>query len=475
MKTTVVIKRLHLRQHSGLAWGIVILLAAGAARAQNSDPRKGRVTANPTQRISYTFEQEMKLGQQAAAEIETKLTLVPSDDPASQYINDLGQKLASVAPGYKFPYTFKIVREKSVNAFALPGGPIYVHTGLIENANEGELAGVIGHEIAHVVMRHSARQVSRQTGTQIPLAILGGVLGSAIGGWGGDLAQMGISFTAGSVLMKYSRDAEREADMVGAQIMYDAGFDPQSMVSFFRKLEQEGSKGGPEFLNSHPNPGNRAQNVQAMLSRYPPKKYPTADSAAFLDAKTRLANLPPPPPGGGPSTGPSGAPRLSVQTIAGRSYRTFRHNQYSISYPTNWRVNGNSRAMSVTFYPDGGLSSSSLTYGVIVSGFTPFPRNASRDEAMRQLMVTIQQANSDLRPTGQRSRITLAGRQAEQRDFLLPSAVVDRGRQLRERVRLVALPYRNGEYLYLLIVAPVEDFAGLQATFNRMMNSLQLR
>ena len=238
---------------------MVILLGAGAARAQNSDPRKGRVTANPTQGISYTLEQEVKLGQQAAAEIEKRLPLVPADDRASQYINDLGQKLANAAPGYKFPYTFKVVRENSINAFALPGGPIYFHTGLIEKANEGELAGVMGHEIAHVVMRHSVRQVSRRTRTQIPLAILGGVLGSAIGGWGGDLAQMGISFTAGSVLLKYSRDAEREADMVGAQIMYDGGFDPQSMVSFFRKLEQEGPKGGPEFLNSHQSRESRAE------------------------------------------------------------------------------------------------------------------------------------------------------------------------------------------------------------------------
>jgi hypothetical protein len=208
--------------------------------------------------------------------------------------------------------------------------------------------------------------------------------------------------------------------MVGAQIIYDAGFDPQAMVSFFRKLEEEGSKGGPEFLNSHPNPGNRAQDVQAMLSRFPPKKYPTADSAIFLDAKARIANLPPPAPGGGPSTGPPAAPRLSVQTIAGKNYQSFRHNQYSITYPTNWRVNGNSRAMSVTFYPDGGLSSSALTYGVIVSDFTPSPRNATADEAMRQLVAAIQQANRDLRPTGQRSFITLAGRQAERRDFLLP-------------------------------------------------------
>ena len=129
----------------------------------------------------------------------------------------------------------------------------------------------------------------------------------------------------------------------------------------------------------------------------------------------------------------------------------------------------------MTFYPDGGLSSSALTYGVIVSGFTPFPRNASRNEAVRQLVAEIQQANRELRPTGQSSSLTLAGRQAQRRDFLLPSAVVDGGRHLRERLRLIVLPYRNGEYIYLLFVAPDEDFAGLQATFNRMMNSLQLR
>lgn len=458
---------------TGLACGIVILLATGAALPQNSDPKKGRVTENPTQGISFSFEEEVKLGQQAAAEIEKKLTLVPADDRASKYISDLGQKLASVAPGFKYPYTFKVVREKSINAFALPGGPIYIHTGLIEAADEGELAGVMGHEIAHVVMRHSVRQASRQTRTQIPLAILGGVLGSAVGGWGGNLAQMGISFTAGTVMMKYSRDAEIEADMVGTQIMYDGGFNPKSVVSFFRKLEEEGSKGGPEFLNSHPNPGNRAQNVEAMLSQFPPKEYPTGDSAAFLDAKASVANAPP-AAGVEPSTEPPPAPRLSVKDIAGKDFQDFRHDQYSITYPTNWQVNGNATATSVTFYPDGGLSGSALSYGVIVSGFTPEPPNAGRDEAMRQLVETIQEGNEELRPAGQKSNVTVAGQQAERRDFLMPSPVVEGGKRLRERVRLVSLPRRNGEYLYLLFVAPDEDFPGLEPTFGHMMNSLQL-
>ena len=145
-------------------------------------------------------------------------------------------------------------------------------------------------------------------------------------------------------------------------------------------------------------------------SEFGPRKDRVPDTADFLEAKARIANLPPPARGSAPSTAPPAAPRLSVQAIAGRNYQSFRHNQYSISYPTNWRVNGNSRATSVTFYPDGGLSSSSLTYGVIVSGFTPSPRNTTTNEAMRQLLETIQQSNGNLRPAGNRIFIIRGGR-----------------------------------------------------------------
>jgi beta-barrel assembly-enhancing protease len=204
-----------------LSVGFCVLLFVGGvalAGTENVDPKKGRVTANPSS--GYSLEQEIQLGRQAVGEIERKLPLVPAEHPASKYINDLGQRLVEKAPGYKFPYTFKVVREKSINAFALPGGPIYVHTGLMEAANEAELAGVMGHEIAHVVMRHSTRQASWQMKTQLPLAILSGVLGAAVGDWAGALGQMGISLTANGVIMKYSRDPETEADMVGAQIIY---------------------------------------------------------------------------------------------------------------------------------------------------------------------------------------------------------------------------------------------------------------
>ena len=193
-----------------------MFLAAVFAFA-NVDPKKGRVTANPTSGNRYSIEQEVDYGRQAIPEIEKELPLLPADHPVSKYINELGNRLAAKSPGYKFPYTFRVVNQKEINAFALPGGPISVNTGTIAAASEAELAGVMGHEISHVVMRHSTRQASRQSKASIPLAILSGVLGASVGGWAGSLAQMGISIGAGSVFTKYSREAETEADMIGAR------------------------------------------------------------------------------------------------------------------------------------------------------------------------------------------------------------------------------------------------------------------
>ena len=269
----------------------VVLILTTLVAFANVDPKKGRVTANPSSGNRYSLEQEVDYGRQAIAEIEKELPLLPVDHPVSKYINALGNQLAAKAPGYKFPYTFRVVNQKEINAFALPGGPIYVNTGTIAAASEAELAGVVGHEVSHVVMRHSTRQASRQSKATIPLAILNGVLGSSVGGWAGSLAQMGISIGAGSVFTKYSRDAETEADMVGAQIIYDTGFDPHAMVTFFQKLkEQQGGGGGPSFLASHPDPGNRARDVANILSRFAAKKFQQGGQRQISSGEERACN-----------------------------------------------------------------------------------------------------------------------------------------------------------------------------------------
>src|SRR5947207_2005896 len=130
---------------------------------------------------------------------------------------------------------------------------------------EGQLAGVMAHEISHVVLRHSTEQASKSMIAQLPLAVLGGVMPQSTLG---QLARLGVSFGAQSVFLKYSRDAEREADLLGSQIMYDSGYDPYSMVEFFTKLEKEGGPGVPQFLSDHPNPGKRGEVVKAAISKY---------------------------------------------------------------------------------------------------------------------------------------------------------------------------------------------------------------
>ena len=452
------------------------LIAAGAK--ENVDPKKGRVTTNPTAGNRYTIEQEIQIGRQSVPEVERALPLLPADHPMSKYIASLGQKLAASAPGYKFPYTFKVVREKSVNAFALPGGPIYVHTGLIELATESELAGVMGHEISHVVMRHSTRQASRQMKAQLPLAILGGVLGATVGGAVGSLAQMGMSITAGSVFMKYSRDAEIEADMVGAQIMYDAGYDPQAVVSFFNKMKAQGeSRGGPQFLSSHPDPGNRAKNISSILSRFSPKQFQDVDSPDFIAAKKALANVNQ-ESAAQVSLAQKAAvmPRLPLQNIASANLRDFQHVAYAIRYPENWLIDGNADSTSVTIYPEGGFANGTLAYGLMISGFQPKGSGSKElDAALRELMADIEQANPDLQIANSPLAFTLHNRQARKLDWFGKSAVQENGQPLRERVRLIAMLGRSNLVLYMVFVAPDADFEALQPTFERVLDSLQVR
>jgi hypothetical protein len=451
---------------------LTLLLLVSQFALANVDPKKGRVTNNPTSGNRYTIEQEIQLGRQGVAEVEKQLKLLPLDHPMSKYINKLGQSLAAKAPGYKFPYTFKVVREKSINAFAMPGGPIYVHTGLIQAASESELAAVMGHEISHVVMRHSTRQASRAIKAQIPLAILGGVLGAGVGGWAGALGQMGISFTAGSVMMKYSRDAETESDMVGAQIMYDAGYNPEAAVSFFTKLKQQSAgSSGPQFLASHPDPGNRARDITKILSRFPVKTYKPMDSSEYLAAKNSLSDL-------GPETvttqKPRDMPRLPVQNIASQNLKTFQHSAFTIDYPANWQVGGNT-SEGVSISPKGGSENGTIAYGVMISGFEPKTRSNELDDALRELTTDIQMTNPGMTLANSPQAVTLNGRSARKLDWIGSSPVPENGKPMRERVRLVAFQGKSRVILYLIFVAPDADFQALWPTFERMLNSMRVR
>jgi len=248
------------------------------------------------QLFGLSEQQEIELGREAAAQVEREQEMV-RDERVEAYINDLGQLLVEYSGRRNLAYQFKVVNSGEINAFALPGGFIYVNRALIEAAdNESELVGVMGHEIGHVVERHSVDQVKHAQ-----LAGLGlGVLDMFLGGSGttAQIANLAGQMVASGAFMKYSRDAEREADRVGAQNVYDAGWDPRGMITFFEKLAALG-KSHPNaiesFFSTHPQPDERAHNLTALIASFPPDQTLQEDSERFHEIKELLQKLPPAP------------------------------------------------------------------------------------------------------------------------------------------------------------------------------------
>ncbi len=238
-----------MRGNSVISRCLVALLVFVIAAPQALEAR-----VTPTHGFNmFSAQEELQAGQQSAAQVAQQLPVLPDSDPVTIYVRRLGQQLAAHAPAREWPYTFHVVNQKEINAFALPGGPVFVNVGTIQAAdNEAELAGVLAHEISHVVQRHGTRAASKQMAAQLPLAILGGVMGQ---GALSQMAQMGLGFGIGSYFLRNSRAAESEADLLGADIMYDSGFNPRAMAEFFTKIQGQGGARGPQFFSDHPDPG----------------------------------------------------------------------------------------------------------------------------------------------------------------------------------------------------------------------------
>src|SRR5688572_14847827 len=246
----------HNRYRRGAA--VVVLsvfafMAAPAAYAHNPKPGFN----------VFSAEQEVQLGQQAATDAERQLPML-NDRSVTNYVNTIVRRLAQVAPHRDYPYQARVVNSSDINAFALPGGFIYVHRGLIEAARtEGELAGVVAHEMAHVALRHGTAQVSKAYAAQLGVGALGQILGgnrrnSQVWNVVGNL---GLS----TLFLKFSRNAEDEADSVGARMMAEAGYNPVEMANFFDLLQQQQRRNPSsveQFFSSHPAPANRSNHIR---------------------------------------------------------------------------------------------------------------------------------------------------------------------------------------------------------------------
>ncbi len=458
--------------------------------------------------VSVSREQQIQVGRQAVAEVYKQMPVLPDSSPVTQYVQRLGRRLVAVIPQqYSWPYEFHVVQQKEINAFALPGGPIFINVGTIEAAdNEAELAGVMSHEMSHVYMQHSAKQASKSTVPQA-VGVLGSVLGAVLGGTIGSLAQAGIQLGAGAVMLKYSREDEAQADAVGAIIMYKADFNPKAMAQFFQKLEQQGGAGGPQFLSDHPNPGNRMASIEKEIANWPAKNY-LGTSQEFVRAKqdgtgvrsysaqeiangakqgtwarqnsdnhSVPANVPVSSSSGSassPTAELSGVSWSQVQP-SGR-FTQFQQGGISMSYPDNWKVYGQSQntgGSSLVVAPPAGISQNAIACGVLINGAQD-PNAGSLDQATQDLIANLQRENAGLRISNSPQAIQVNGVEGRSVYLTGQSPVQRNGRAEAERDWLVTLPLGNG-LVYLVFIAPQSDFNRLQPTYRRMLESFQMQ
>ena len=412
----------------------------------------------------FSKEQDIQLGQEGAAEIEKQVNLVDNRE-LNEYVQRIGKKLASAPEADAYPYTFKIVFDDSINAFALPGGPTYIHTGLILAAeNEGQLAGVMAHEISHVALRHGTNQASRAN-----LIGLGAMLGGGLIGGGsltGQLAQLGIGFGANSVLLKYSRNAERDADILGARIMSHAGYNPIEMARFFEKLEAETGKrsGIAEFFSSHPNPGNRTKRVEEEI-RYLSKRSYDADSGQLARMQNIIRGIPVPPKKQQPKAGSAPAPAPRVEPSS--RLREFRGREFALSYPDNWQAYPDRNSPAASFAPEGGiLQNGAVGLGVIANLRTG--QRVDLDQATQSLIQEFRQSNPTLRDAGRSRRLKVDGRQA-----LLHTLQSESPFGGSEVDLLLTVEHPRGLY-YMIFVAPQQQYPRHQPIFERMLSTVRL-
>lgn len=423
----------------------------------------------------FSKKQDIQIGKEGAAEIEKKVELVTRGE-INEYIRNIGSKLASAPEAGEYPYTFKVVRDDSINAFALPGGPTYVNNGLILAAeNEAQLAGVMAHEISHVALRHGTNQASKAN-----LLSLGAMLGgSLIGGESitGQLAQLGIGFGANSVLMKYSRNAERDADILGARIMAQAGYNPIEMARFFEKLEAEtGNRGAvAQFFSSHPNPGNRTQRVEQELQYFPQRTY-DADTGLLPKMKAIIKGLPPPKAAAKPAP-PAAAPAPPAPPVSRPSagWQQYQGREFALSYPNNWQAFGDRNSPSVTFAPDGGIvqttgGDSAIGCGVIASFYSAGGnRRVDLQRDTDELIRQIRSGNPTMRPSGRQSRsLSVGGRPA-----LLTTLYSSSPYEGETEIDLLLTVARPQGLHYMVLIAPQREFRRYQSTFEKILQSVR--
>jgi Zn-dependent protease with chaperone function len=472
------------RLRPSVALGLAVLMTAAQPYAQ---------TVIKMPKNKFTPDQDVQLGQKAADEVRRQYPVI-TDENIQKYLTSLGDRLVAAAPAELkqpvYQYSFTPVNLKEINAFALPGGPMFVHRGMFDAAaSEAEVVGVMAHELSHVLLRHGTANETKAENPWLQIGQVAGQLGGAMmGGQLGSLITQGSEFGLGTIMLRYSRDFEKQADLMGAQIMARAGYDPRALAHMFETIEKEAGSGGgnPQWLSDHPNPGNRSEYIvkeaQALTIAS------AADSTQFQPMKTAFASLPPAksmgdlakakspsgggsgltavPGPGGSSTGTPGqpVPPPSTQWVPLKGGGVFQ-----ASVPANWKTLASKSA--IRSVPENGYGdvngqtvfSHGVEFGVTQAG--------SRDlvEATNALLNGIAQGNPQMKLAGDQKLVKMSQRSAIGTPLVNPSPV---GGQ--ERIALYTTFLANGTLFYYLTVVPENDAQAFQAAFQHIGASIQL-
>jgi beta-barrel assembly-enhancing protease len=455
------------------ATAVAMLLSLGVIGAQT-------VITPPANR--YSVSEDVEIGRQASAQVAQQLPIL-GDREVTSPVASIGRRLVDAIPPAlqhpEFRYSFDVINVREINAFALPGGPMYINRGMIQAArNEGEAASVIAHELSHVALRHGTAQATKATKYQIG-ELAGAVIGAIIGGRAGGAVSQGTQFGLSTAFLRFSREYERQADLLGSHIMARAGYDPRDMASMFKTIEKAGGPGGPEWLSDHPNPGDRSAAITREAQSLQVQNR-IDDRGAFGDVQARLRRMAPAPttkeatrvvPARGSPSSPDARPGLGRVEAPSSDYTAYTEgNLFRVSVPSNWRELRGSNA--VTFAPDGAYGNANgqgvFTHGMeigLVGTETPNVRTAT-DE----LIGSLAGSNPSLSRPSRYDTVSIAGRQGLH--TILSNVSGATGQQ--ERIEVFTTLVGDGGLFYALGVAPRDRFSAYQATFRRVVGSVQL-
>jgi Zn-dependent protease with chaperone function len=479
--------------------------AAASAAPELPDPGSPRMTRD----------QQQQLGLQAAGQVYTQMPVLPDSSPETKYIQALGQRLYSAIPADRsWPFQFHVIAQKEVNAFALPGGPMFVNIGTIGAVdNEAELAGVMAHEMAHVYMQHSAKQQDKGSLLEGLAGLAGAIAGN---GTVGSLARAGIQIGAGTLMLKYSRGDEAQADAVGAIIMWKAGFNPVALADFFEKLAAQSGGSGPQFLSDHPNPGNRKSAIQDEIADWPARRY-SRDSPKFAGVRKHATGVPMyssteitdgaksgrwtnenrkngaifadapaaassaaagadsnPAPAPTSTPAPASVPTAPVSAVEPHSnFQNANLGVIRIDRPENWEVMGADQT-SATIAPRAGVSDNAVAYGVVIRQVRAPSANLSPDRLTAAIVQSLRRGDSKMKQVGDIEPITVADVAGGSVELETISPMIGpKGRPQRERDWLVAVPRGQSDVLFLVFVSPLYDFDDFHPAFDRMLSSVR--